>query len=490
MEIKQLTESIHQIEQGNDVNAWKIKGIYAWPVVRYLALINFKRSVQNKEQLHFKPSSKPSFLERLQHLYIFLRHLYRFRKEIRRYKSLPPVNVLCFSRSSDYHDKIGDKDYNKLIDPYVDYCKKNNIPCLKLEVKDPRILNRFNVPYIIDDEDLSISYRSGAGRRHLYEEVPDNVLKQLNDLTNYNITSFDVNEIINRIFYYRELFLKILRHLKPQTVFLSGYYTVDTFGLILAAKELNISTVDVQHGKQGKFHPMYSHWSSIPEGGYQLLPDYFWNWGEESKHNIQIWMKDGFKFHTPVIGGNLWLSMWKFKEVDPGKIAEGLLADLTPFTKTVMVSLQPIDDALPEFLIDAIRENKNWFWLIRLHPAMKNDSSKALTELRGFSNVDIDRSSSLPLYFLLSNTDIHLTAWSSVCFEALSFNIPTVIYHTIGESLFGDYIQSGVFKTGYSKEGIISAINSFNGPVKDEGYILTDKKVIEAGFEKIWSGKR
>ena len=58
------------------------------------------------------------------------------------------------------------------------------------------------------------------------------------------------------------------------SIFVSSWYFPDMMGLIAASRLFGITSVDIQHGKQGKYQPMYSGWL-IPETGYQLLPDYF-----------------------------------------------------------------------------------------------------------------------------------------------------------------------------------------------------------------------
>ena len=76
-------------------------------------------------------------------------------------------------------------------------------------------------------------------------------------------------------------------------------------GLIAASRLFGITSVDIQHGKQGKYQPMYSGWL-IPETGYQLLPDYFWCWGKKSSDHI-LSSSPKRNTHIPLIGGYLWL---------------------------------------------------------------------------------------------------------------------------------------------------------------------------------------
>ena len=55
-------------------------------------------------------------------------------------------------------------------------------------------------------------------------------------------------------------------------------------GLIAAAHLLGIKSVDIQHGKQGKYQPMYV------AGKYRVRicvnADFFWCWGQKSVDHI------------------------------------------------------------------------------------------------------------------------------------------------------------------------------------------------------------
>ena len=80
--------------------------------------------------------------------------------------------------------------------------------------------------------------------------------------------------------------------------------------LSLACSRLKINLVDYQHGSQNDFHPMYSNWNSVPKEGYEIIPDYFWMWGNIFAKKIKIWSSIINK-HNTFVGGNLWFSFVK-----------------------------------------------------------------------------------------------------------------------------------------------------------------------------------
>ena len=81
-------------------------------------------------------------------------------------------------------------------------------------------------------------------------------------------------------------------------------------GIIAAAKELNISTIEVQHGKQGQFQAAYSGWNFSPDKGFLNMPDHFWCWGNKSVKNI-LRSSPKRKFHKPILGGYAWPIWYK-----------------------------------------------------------------------------------------------------------------------------------------------------------------------------------
>ena len=49
--------------------------------------------------------------------------------------------------------------------------------------------------------------------------------------------------------------------------------------IIASAKQIDISRIEVQHGKQGKFQAAYSGWNFFPNEGFLNMPDKFLDLG-------------------------------------------------------------------------------------------------------------------------------------------------------------------------------------------------------------------
>ncbi|HEY6162451.1 MAG TPA: hypothetical protein VI112_14580, partial [Bacteroidia bacterium] len=287
---------------------------------------------------------------------------------------------------------------------------------------------------------------------------------------------------------YRSLFREILRKTRPKVVFFQGYYENDTFGLTAAAREMNITVIDIQHGKQGRFHPMYSHWTRIPRDGYELLPDFFWNWGEESKEDINRW-KNNKEVHVPVVGGNLWLARWKngslYRASEPDK---EFLDGLSKAGRVILYTLQPLDKAevFPRHVMDAIRNSPaDWVWLLRIHPFQKLDAEEVKKMFEGISSrIETKFSTSIPLYHLLQHVHHHLTLWSSTCFEANEFGVPTTIAHDFGYKLFEGYIKENVFSFATDPGEIIRMVKEHK-PNRRSGFLETNPDIAREALKRM-----
>lgn len=101
--------------------------------------------------------------------------------------------------------------------------------------------------------------------------------------TKFDTTSYNV--CVESFFHQRDFFMQLLQRYNPRVVFFVGFDY--HYALIVAAKELGIETVDIQHGVQAGWSPVYNHWTAVPRRGYRMLPDTFWVWGEYDAGKIR-----------------------------------------------------------------------------------------------------------------------------------------------------------------------------------------------------------
>lgn len=503
MDYKAAVEALAEIERCFDVNTVLYDDIKIWPLVR-LALwtqfnhpgLEFMNKVNSKRKVH---TLEEWSISRIKAIFRFLKipyHSLLYYRQLIRIQKTSPVDILFFSRSVEHSDKYNGKFYNRHIDPMVNLVREEN-SFLKLELdssKAEATLPRFTPTHFFS------SYLSPIKLLKSYiKPIRTNTIENFANLeqTILKITNIQLNEEYfinqaNTILRFQAIFTDLLSTLKPKAVFLVCYYYPVAMALIRAGKHLGIKTVDVQHGKQGKYHGLYTHWTAIPENGYELLPDFFWNWGKESRDNIARWQPQNCHHHQPIVGGNRWLAKWiDDDEPDTGDEVEPFREHLQEVDKIILISLQPLDDPLPTHVLNAMRNSPdNWFWLIRLHPLQKGrqEQFKSILETHDITNFEINKTTKLPLYEVLKIATHHVTCFSSVCYEALAFNVPTIIVHPAGLQLYENYIDQGIFTYAQTESELINAISkpySAKQLKEKEPYIETNREIAEDAIKII-----
>jgi hypothetical protein len=488
-DIKSYTEEIHALEQQHDVNQFQHDGLNIWPLIRYHYLLKFKHPEEyetyNKTQAAQLFGFKKWRADR-GNSKIKKANWSQFIDEV---NELQSSEVLLYTRKEEYKDEVNGKSYNKFIDPYFDYFQEKGIGLQKLELYGGAPSSgRLNAPQLLNEAIFGNYFRS--------KDALDSVVNsaQLNSTFEWMDQNADI--VINKdrfhnnlkaVYQYEELFTEVLKQVKPKHVFMAAYYASDTFGLILACRKLGITTIDVQHGKQGTFHPVYSHWTKIPEAGYDLLPDYFWNWGKESKDNIDKWFPTNAK-HRCVVGGNLWLGKWKNTDFyQPDTAGKSFIDGLATYKKVILFSLQPIESGMmPEHVKQTIENSpEDWCWLLRLHPSQLKIKPELEDTFQSMKNVEIEEARRLPLYYLLRHANHHITCWSSVCVEALQFDVPTTIVHSTGEMLFENYIEKGMFTAAKTTQELTILISNSEKKAFNDDYLLSDTETMESAMKQM-----
>ena len=236
-------------------------------------------------------------------------------------------------------------------------------------------------------------------------------------------------------------------------VYLTSWYFPDMMGLTAAARAKGIEVTDVQHGKQGRFQAMYSGWTRVPQDskGYEMMPDRFWCWGDRSCSHILATSKDR-KIHRPFVGGFPWIDFYK---TNMNKVASDNYSQLS---KKVLVTLQPRnainEEPIPEFIIDYMRGNPSTRFIFRPHPNDPNVEkyiSERMHNLEKKSYEIADRRSNLYDQFL--EVTHHITAFSSCCYEAVVFGVPTLLFGQSAAEIYSEEISSNLFEWTSGKEG-------------------------------------
>ena len=329
--------------------------------------------------------------------------------------------------------------FDRIIDPIIESLDENEIITKYYVSKIPRKKELMH--------EFLVMHQSFSFNVVILTAEQKKVLRQIE-----RISSISDLELQQRYKKMLRLFIKwfvvaeriLSKQKKLKEIYLTSWYFPDMMGICAAASELGIKTIDVQHGKQGKYHAMYSGWTNISESGYALMPDNFWCWGQPSCDHI-LASSPNRRAHIPFIGGYPWINYYK--------------ENLTPIdsqnsdnTIRVLVTMQPPHggntERIPDFIVDFLLSNQieGINFTFRLHPNDAEGRSYCVNRLSSISSeiytMDFGKSN---LYDAFMTSTHHITAYSSCCYEANVFSVPTLLFGSEAKDIYEDDIKRGIF---------------------------------------------
>jgi hypothetical protein len=247
--------------------------------------------------------------------------------------------------------------------------------------------------------------------------------------------------------------------LKPKKLFLLGHYQQE--GLILACKKNNVEVIELQHGliaPEDIFYVMPSIFEHVRDRA--MFADRILTYG---KYWTDILSK-GFEYgskRTNEIGYYL------YEDESGSDREETLLKDFTENKKCVLITTQP---GLYKEFIDYIQrwrselkgQNSNVVFIVKLHPADKEEWFKQLAEL---PDVIVTR---IRLEVLFKYCDIHLTCYSTTIYDALRYGVKN---YSVNFPVYSDYVV-GIVEQGFSE---LLSPDSFP--------VVREKEKANTGFE-------
>ena len=447
MNNKEIISILTDIESSIDVNSLTYRGVCVWPFIRnqtasYLAGKDRQCSAQVTEEA----SSR----------------FYNIIKKMRKYLGLIIKNpgrqkitssdVLFLARTSERVNLVKEKWYNRHSDSFSDlFGGQYSIQHLEFSddenVRSPQFRDsfHFDLHLLVNRIKFELIKYFLPGRIHNFHLLND-YLAKIGIAPSFSEKSLRLR--ISLIFFRKKIFSRIIRKCKPKLFFLVCYYYDIALAAILACHECGVPVVEFQHGAQNDYNLYLTHWTQITKQGYQLLPDFFWNWGDASASRINKWAHFT-DTHKSFVGGNLWISKWINEDFQTDECKKYNVQNIFPKgPKHILISLQLWPDSFPEYLFDIIRNSSpDWFWHIRQHPRHRVPCEDLEKYFLSLPNVNIEEkfSREMPLYLLLKHVDLHLTGYSTVAFEAAQFGVPTVFYHENALNGFQGLFDSSQF---------------------------------------------
>lgn len=453
------------------VNTIKYNGEHIWPYIRHHFLVQLTAvSIGNKKAREINPFrlqlGNPEEFDIDRKRELSAKYGFNFLDEL---KGAEPVDFLFFTalNASEQID-IGQQIYYRVSDPLFEMaCQvgkarkveliRNNSPAIK---KTSRYVHRPTFifsPHIV---------RSGYSQCiQIKESIQDYFERYLPSL-NYDKTS--LTQLIEWELHTKEFCLDLLQTLKPKVIFVPSFHYYAP--MISAARELGIVSVDIQHGIQVGYNPLYNDWSEMPAEGYKCLPDYFFVWGEKERQNIA----NVFGPHSsPKIIGNLWLDKQLSLDVE---FSPALEAAIARHKKVVLLAMQS-QTAIPQLFKELIAgAGEDFLWLIRMHP--KGKKYRASDFSRTGNVIVSEEVDKLPLVPLLNRVDITLSEGSTIAVEGDTLGVAAFITSETGRMNYVSEIEEGQFYYIENLQGFLGAAASLGEDRRSRAKPFVDSDVL------------
>jgi len=480
--VREVTETILEWEKRFPVDRIQYGKLRVWPLLRLCAILAIHQGAGLRTELPVpqkrrkirkgKKNAFPSF------------------------ESLPEIkagSVLFWAQSSKFVEQPEDPFFHRFFDPLLRFADEprsdhtfwiwEDGPEVGAVKPDEMVtINDWLGPLIVYARKSPPTHRlNRSGRRFL------DAWNAEADLPEIEIEAFELT--CHKISIWAKFFEQCLEFSRPNGVILTCFYAELTMALTLACSRLAIPCVELQHGQQGNWHSMYTHWSKVPRKGYDLIPDQFWMWGEAAADRVRSWLRGPSR--KVFVGGNPWLA-WRVKTSIGDRKTGGLIfpEQNSAIGRTILISLQFSE--LPDFVWDTIARRRCDCWLLRLHPRFLADESSFIAECEKrlpHGNWEVERSSRADFYDVLTQVDIHVTGWSTTAYEALAFDVPTILIDPNGLDAMRGSIDEGVFGYSDDEESFSELLDTPPAKREEKPTMISDSREVLAAWNSCRSAR-
>jgi len=471
---KNMFMQISNFAASYPVNSIKIDDEYLWPYLRAHLWLNINYlSTGNNRFRTINPYGIQ--LGHRSNLPFFKREELAKKYQIKEIKELGTSNEsidFLFITSLNAAEQVvleNKKIYNRISDPLLEIAMnlgnakrlemvKVNTPSLK-KVKSythkPMLVFAPNITKTGYFEKLNL-------HRFFYPMFKNKIPAQvLNEKIMHELTDWEMHT--------RDYYVMLLKKLKPKVIILNGYHYYSP--LFSAADSLGIVTVDIQHGLQVGWNPLYNNWDEMPPEGYQALPDFFAVWGKKEFDNIKE-VFTGSK-HQPIIIGNLWFQRQKNETSDMGK---SFKKNILSYQTKILLAMQNQGE-VPQFFKDIIENApQDIIWIIRHHPKGERFKSKDFSK-KNQDNIMISKEIDEASWSqLLKHIDVTISEGSALALESDGFGSYNIITSPEGKENYRKEIEEGKFFYAEKVKEFYEILDTLD---------LTDKKPKVDAFEEV-----
>lgn len=422
-----------------DVNSMKLRSEYIWPYIRNHIWIQITFVSLGKSHRKFL---NPIAIQNAHYKQVSI----ELRKKLKELCNANEIDELEYEKNdflffvntnSSEEISVNSKIYHRIIDPIFEIAKQignaQKIEIVKSVNIDPHKWKK----YFFKSKLIFLAYREAV-------DITENFVydKDIFPLLKKYIPSIVLSDeahlfnIINYELHVRGQYINLLKKLNPKVICLHGFHYQAP--LISAAHELGILTVDLQHGIQVGWNPLYNNHNELPDSGYQAYPDIFAVWGEKEYNNILKTFHS--EKHRPVYMGNPWL---KRIEDFSTPLSKNIIDKIDKFQTKILIIMQN-QTSVPQLFLDIIEETSDdVLWIIRHHPKGERYKAKDFSKTK---NILIDDEIDMVLFNeLFKHTNIAISEGSSLAVEASYFGVHNIIISEMGKENYYHEIENEIF---------------------------------------------
>lgn len=439
--IQECFKEITDFAQYYDVNSMKIESEYIWPYIRnhmwvnlnYVSIgKNYRRSLNSIGLQNGHPSQiSLAFRD-------YVKYKYNAQEigDIQTQK----VDFLFFTQIGGTEQiTIDSKIYYRITDPIYEIAKTIG-SAEKIEIIKSQNANKIKkwpnyfhqskliLPPLIQTYGYAKKMTMNATFFHRWKQyVPSLLLSNKRQL----------NAIVDYEFHTRSFYLDLLQKMQPKVILLHGFHYHAP--LISAANKLGIVTVDLQHGLQVGWNPLYNNYDELPSSGYQTLPDFFAVWGLKEYKNILKTFKS--TKHRPIYMGNPWLD--KLENLISEDLPKSLLHKISQYETKVLIIMQN-QTKIPTLFLELIDQSpKDILWIVRHHPKGEKFTK---TDFSIKDNVLLSPIiDNILINILFKYINISISEGSALATEADYFGVHNIIISKEGYDNYQEEIENEKF---------------------------------------------
>ena len=264
MDSKQAFRILNELESKLNLEKFKVNGIDIWPHLRFQFILKINREILNKDPR--EQSYLPRVWAKLKIAPRALLGIIQIYYSYLKNKGLSDrqKDILFLTDSSSKRMKLDDQWYDIFIDPIIDHYEKLNVTYHTFETSQ-RFLIRY--PSKRDSQPISMEMilyylrsllfvwrvRFNQDFLEVYYNYRNHMVKM--GMEKHIIGLQEIRFEVSYIFQLMSFFRRKLEKIKPRLVFMVAYNGYSGKALTCICNKLSITSIDIQHGVQGEYHP-------------------------------------------------------------------------------------------------------------------------------------------------------------------------------------------------------------------------------------------